>query len=72
MASTAWSEINEDEVNVVALVKLSENLNVEWSKMYGMAGGHSQMFDILVDNEGNYLMGGHTTVGDGMYLLHKF
>ena len=54
------------EVNVVALVKLSDSLNVEWSEMYGMAGGHSQMFDILVDNEGNYLMGGHTTVADGM------
>ena len=66
LASTAWSEIDEDEVNVVALVKLSDSLNVEWSEMYGMAGGHSQMFDILVDNEGNYLMGGHTTVGDGM------
>ena len=66
LASTAWSEIDEDEVNVVALVKLSDSLNVEWSELYGMAGGHSQMFDILVDNEGNYLMGGHTTVGDGM------
>ena len=24
------------------------------------------MFDILVDKDGNYLMGGHTTVGDGV------
>ena len=31
-----------------------------------MAGGHSQVFDILVDNDGNYLLGGHTTVGDGV------
>ena len=31
-----------------------------------MAGGNSQVFDMLVDNDGNYLMGGHTTVGDGV------
>ena len=29
----------------------------------GENGGDSQMFDMLVDREGNYLMGGHTTVG---------
>ena len=34
--------------------------------MYGMEGGNSQVFDMLVDNDGNYLMGGHTTVGDGV------
>ena len=56
-------------MNVVAVVKLSDNLDVEWSEMYGMAGGHSQMFDLLVDNEGNYLMGGHTTVGEGTFIL---
>ena len=49
-------------------MKLSDSLDVEWSKMYGMAGGHSQMFDLLVDIEGNYLMGGHTTVGQGTLL----
>ena len=65
LASTGWGEIDGDEVNVVILVKLSDQLNVEWSEMYGMAGGNSQMFDMLVDNEGNYLMGGHTTVGEG-------
>ena len=34
--------------------------------MYGMEGGNSQVFDMLVDDDGNYLMGGHTTVGDGV------
>ena len=24
------------------------------------------MFDMLVDGDGNYVMGGHTTVGDGV------
>ena len=33
---------------------------------YGLAGGDSQVFDMLVDYEGNYLLGGHTTVGDGV------
>ena len=68
LASTAWGEFDEEELNVVAVVKLSDSLDVEWSEMYGMAGGHSQMFDMLVDNEGNYLMGGHTTVGQGILL----
>ena len=40
-----------------------------------MAGGNSQVFDMLVDNDGNYLLGGHTTVGDGVvnwdYLAYK-
>jgi len=62
MTSTAWGEENQ----AVALVKLSNNLNVEWSQMYGMAGGDSQAFDMLVDKDGNYLMGGHTTVGMGV------
>merc|ERR1712203_1026568 len=58
MTSTAWAELGGQEVNHVALVKLSSSLDVEWSKLYGMAGGHSQVFDILVDREGNYLLGG--------------
>jgi len=65
MTSTAWSE-NGGSVQAVALVKLSETLDVEWSKMYSMAGGDSQVFDMFVDNDGNYLMGGHTTVGTGV------
>ena len=35
-------------------------------KVYGLSEGASQAFDMLVDNEGNYVMGGHTTVGDGV------
>ena len=66
MTSTAWGPVGGQEVNVVAVVKLSNSLDVEWSKMYGMTGGHSQAFDMLVDNDGNYLMGGHTTVGSGV------
>merc|ERR1711971_1241456 len=66
MTSTAFTEISGSESQAVALVKLSNSLDVEWSKMYGMAGGDSQAFDMLVDNDGNYLMGGHTTVGNGV------
>ena len=44
----------------------SSSLDVEWSQMYGLEGGASQVFDMLVDNDGNYLMGGHTTVGPGV------
>ena len=43
MTSTAWAEFEESEVNAVALVKLSNSLDVEWSRMYGMAGGDSQV-----------------------------
>jgi len=66
MTSTAWAEISRQERNHAALVKLSDSLDVEWSKMFGMAGGESQVFDMLVDKEGNYLLGGHTTVGSGV------
>jgi len=64
--STAWGEIGGNEVNVVALVKFKDNLSTDWSQTYGLAGGNSQVFDMLVDNDGNYLLGGHTTVGDGV------
>ena len=53
-------------MNSLALVKLSDELTVEWNKKYGTAGGHNQVFDILVDNDGNYLLVGHTTVGSGV------
>ena len=33
---------------------------------YGDDRGASQVFDMLVDHEGNYLMGGHTTGGEGV------
>ena len=63
MASTSWETLAGKEVNSVAFVKLSESLDVEWNKKFGLVDGHSQVFDILVDNEGNYLAGGHTTAG---------
>ena len=53
-------------MNSVAVVKLSGTLTVEWNKKYATAGGNNQVFDILVDNDGNYLLGGHTTVGSGV------
>ena len=43
MTSTAWSTLGGEDVNAVALVKLRNNLNTEWSQMYGMAGGNSQV-----------------------------
>ena len=64
--STAWGVMGGQDVNVVALVKLTNALDMDWSQTYGLAGGNSQVFDMLVDNEGNYLLGGHTTVGDGV------
>ena len=66
VASTAWGELGEEEVNVAGLIKLSDDLEVEWEKTFGMEGGNTQVFDVLVDNDGNYLMGGHTTVGNGV------
>ena len=66
VASTSWDRIGGRDLNAVALVKLSSTLTVEWNKKFGMAGGNSQTFDILVDNDGNYLLGGHTTVGSGV------
>ena len=66
MSSTCWDFLDNEDVNSVAIVKLSDDLGIEWSNKYGLAGGNSQMFDILVDNDGNYLVGGHTTVGSGV------
>jgi len=66
MSSTCWDFLGNEDVNSVAIVKLSDDLGIEWSNKYGLAGGNSQMFDILVDNDGNYLVGGHTTVGSGV------
>ena len=43
MTSTAFTEISGSESQAVALVKLSNSLNVEWSKMYSKAGGNSQV-----------------------------
>merc|ERR1719499_1263180 len=66
VTSTAWAQIGGQDHEHVALIKLSSDLSVEWSKMYGVKGGSSQVFDMLVDRDGNYLCGGHTTVGTGV------
>ena len=66
VSSTCWDFRGGEDVESVAIVKLSDDLEVEWGNKYGLAGGASQMFDILVDNDGNYLAGGHTTVGSGV------
>ena len=42
VSSTSWDEIGNAEVNAVAVVKLTGNLDVQWSKKFGMAGGNSQ------------------------------
>ena len=66
ISSTCWDFLGNEDVNSVAIVKLSDDLAIEWSNKYGLAGGNSQMFDILVDTDGNYLAGGHTTAGSGV------
>merc|ERR1711963_396047 len=66
VASTAWGVIGGQDVEVAGLVKLNNNLDLQWEKTYGMAGGMTQVFDVFVDNNGDYLMGGHTTVGNGV------
>jgi len=66
VASTAWGVIGGQDVEVAGLVKLKDNLDLEWEQTYGMQGGMTQVFDVLVDNNGDYLMGGHTTVGNGV------
>ena len=66
VASTAWGVVGGQDVEVAGLVKFTNNLDIEWEQTYGMAGGMTQVFDVLVDNNGDYLMGGHTTVGNGV------
>ena len=48
LSSTAWDEIGNQEVNAVAVVKLSNSLEIEWSKKFGMASGHSQVLGVNV------------------------
>ena len=66
VASTAWGVVGGQDVEVAGLVKLNNNLDLQWEKTYGMQGGMTQVFDVLVDKNGDYLMGGHTTVGNGV------
>merc|ERR1712107_420934 len=49
--STAWGSLGGQDVNVVALVKLTNDLDMDWSQTYGLAGGNSQVFDMLVDSQ---------------------
>jgi len=67
LCSTGYGTIDgTSDVESVIVVKISAALEVEWFQAYGKVGGNSQVFDMLVDNDGNYLMGGHTTIGDGV------
>jgi len=66
LCSTGWGVLGGQDVNVVAVVKISTSFVIEWSQTYGVAGGNSQVFDMRVDNDGNYILGGHTTVGTGV------
>ena len=66
VCTTGFGTIQGSEAETVVVIKMSSDLEVEWSQAYGRAGGESQVFDMLVDNDGNYLLGGHTTIGDGV------
>merc|ERR1719175_416290 len=51
----------DDQQGIV--VKLNSDLSVAWSQDYGLNTGADQIFDLVVDSDGNYLLGGHTTAG---------
>ena len=40
LCSTAWSYIEGEDINAVAVVKISDSLELEWSQMYGVKGGN--------------------------------
>merc|ERR1712130_353604 len=61
MGAIAGSVWMDDQQGIV--VKLNSDLSVEWSQDYGLNSGADQIFDLVVDSDGNYLMGGHTTAG---------
>jgi len=58
IAGSVWMD---DQQGIV--VKLNSDLSVEWSQDYGLNSGADQIFDLVVDSDGNYLLGGHTTAG---------
>ena len=67
LCSTGYGTVDgTEDVESVIVVKISDALDVEWRQAYGMVGGNSQVFDMLVDGDGNYLLGGHTTIGTGV------
>merc|ERR1711970_978127 len=58
IAGSVWMD---DQQGIV--VKLNPDLSVAWSQDYGPNTGADQIFDLVVDSDGNYLLGGHTTAG---------
>merc|ERR1712088_153373 len=58
IAGSVWMS---DQQGIV--VKLNSDLSVAWSQDYGLNTGADQIFDLVVDSDGNYLLGGHTTAG---------
>merc|ERR1711974_134313 len=58
IAGSVWMD---DQQGIV--VKLNSDLSVAWSQDYGLNTGADQIFDLVVDSDGNYLLGGHTTAG---------
>merc|ERR1711936_1455448 len=58
IAGSVWMS---DQQGIV--VKLNSDLSVAWSQDYGLSTGADQVFDLVVDSDGNYLLGGHTTAG---------
>merc|ERR1712156_35955 len=58
IAGSVWMS---DQQGIV--VKMNNDLSVAWSQDYGLNTGADQVFDLVVDSDGNYLLGGHTTAG---------
>merc|ERR1712223_1062214 len=58
IAGSVWMS---DQQGIV--VKMNNDLSVAWSQDYGLNTGADQIFDLVVDSDGNYLLGGHTTAG---------
>merc|ERR1712165_443306 len=58
IAGSVWMD---DQQGIV--VKMNNDLSVAWSQDYGLNTGADQVFDLVVDSDGNYPLGGHTTAG---------
>jgi len=63
VASTAWSDRCPDDDQNIRIVKLDSNLEVEWTEEYGECDGSDQLFDFVVDSNGDIVTGGHTVAG---------
>merc|ERR1712055_585471 len=66
IAGSVWMS---DQQGIV--VKLNSDLSVAWSQDYGLNTGADQIFDLVVDSDGNYLLGGHTTAGTTNWDCHS-